>query len=241
MTEQNDHLVLICGPSSTGKSASLMNIDNPEGVMYLNTEANKKLPFKSRFLEYNITDPLDIPRAIQKAEEMPDIHTIIVDSLTFLMDQYESVYVLNSPNTMKAWGEFQQFFKQLMQQDVAKSTKNIIFTAHTSMVLNENEAVMETKVPVKGALKNNGVESYFSTVVSTKRVPMKELSNYKSDLLHISPEEEALGFKYCFQTKITKKTIHERIRSPMGMFSEQETFMDNDAQLLINRLHEYYA
>lgn len=40
MSQQiNDHLVLICGKSATGKSASLMNMDNPEGVMYLNCEA----------------------------------------------------------------------------------------------------------------------------------------------------------------------------------------------------------
>ena len=34
----NDHLVLISGKSATGKSASLMGIENPEGVMYLNCE-----------------------------------------------------------------------------------------------------------------------------------------------------------------------------------------------------------
>ena len=33
---------------------------------------------------------------------MPDIHTIVVDSLTYMLDMYESLYVLNSPNTMKA-------------------------------------------------------------------------------------------------------------------------------------------
>jgi hypothetical protein len=241
MTDHNDHLVLISGPSSTGKSASLMNIKDPEGVMYLNTEANKKLPFKSKFKEYNVTDPLQIYEAFDAAEGMEQIHTIVIDSLTFLMDQYESIYVLNSTNTMKAWGEFQQYFKKLMQQCVAKSSKNVIFIAHTSTTLNENDAVMETKVPVKGALKNNGIESYFSTVISTKRVAMKELEKYASDLLHISEEEEALGFKYCFQTKITKNTINERIRSPMGMFTSQETFIDNDVQQLIERLHEYYS
>jgi len=98
----NDNLVLICGGSSTGKSASLKDLSNPEGVMYLNTEANKKLPFKSKFKEFNITDPLQIIEALTHAETMPDVHTVIVDSLTFMMDQYESTYVLTSANTMKA-------------------------------------------------------------------------------------------------------------------------------------------
>ena len=40
MTQQyNDHLVLLCGKSATGKSASLMGLEKPEGVMYLNCES----------------------------------------------------------------------------------------------------------------------------------------------------------------------------------------------------------
>ena len=41
----NDNLVLVVGKSAAGKSASLMGLENPEGVMYLNCEAGKKLPF----------------------------------------------------------------------------------------------------------------------------------------------------------------------------------------------------
>lgn len=37
----NDHLVLVSGQSATGKSASLLNLANPEGVMYLNCEAGE--------------------------------------------------------------------------------------------------------------------------------------------------------------------------------------------------------
>ena len=37
----NSLLVMIAGESTGGKSASLMNLRNPEGVFYLNTEAMK--------------------------------------------------------------------------------------------------------------------------------------------------------------------------------------------------------
>jgi len=60
---------------------------------------------------------------------------------------------------MKAWGDFAEFFRELMQQYVAKSTKNVVFIAHTLDSYNEGEMVMETKVPVKGSLKNNGINS----------------------------------------------------------------------------------
>lgn len=241
MTQQyNDHLVLLCGKSATGKSASLMGLKNPEGVMYLNCEAGKKLPFKSKFKQFTITDPLQINEAFDAAEGMADVHTIVIDSLTYLLDMYESVYVLNSSNGMQAWGQFAQYFKVLMQQYVAKSTKNVIFTAHTSDTLNEGEMVMETKVPVKGSLKNNGVESYFTIVIASKKVPLKALKEYGSALLNITPEEEALGYKYVFQTKLTKETVNERLRGPLGLFDTKETYIDNNMQLVLNRLHGYY-
>lgn len=240
-TPVNDNLVLLVGKSATGKSASLRDILNQEGVLYLNCEAGKKLPFRSKFLEKTVTDPLQVYEGFDYAETRPDIHTIVVDSLTFLMEMYESVYVVNSANTMKAWGDYAQYCKNLMQQYVARSTKNVIFIAHTKSDLNESEMVMETYVPIKGALKGVGLESFFSIVIASKKVPLKTLKDYSSPLLNVTPEDEALGFKYVFQTKLTKDTVSERLRGPLGLFSNQETYIDNNMQLVLNRLHEYYS
>jgi len=237
----NDQLVLLCGKSATGKSASLMGISKPEGVMYANCESGKRLPFNSKFKEFTITDPLQIYELFDHAETLPDVHTIVIDSLTYLLDMYESVYVLNAVNGMKAWGDFAQYFKVLMQRYVAISTKSVIFTAHTSDSLNESEMLMETKVPVKGSLKNNGIESYFSVVIASKKVNLKGLKDYESKLLNITPEEESLGLKYVFQTRLTKETVNERLRSPLGLFSVPETFTDNNMQLILDRLAAYYS
>ena len=242
MTQKvNDHLILLGGKSATGKSASLMGLENPEGVVYANCEAGKKLPFKAKFKEFIITDPLQINEMFEWAEAQPYVHTIVIDSLTYLLDMYESVYVLNATNGMKAWGDFAQYYKNLMQQYVAKSSKNVIFIAHTADTMNESEMVMETKIPVKGSLKNNGIESYFTVVIASKKVQLKTLKDYSSPLLTITPEEEALGFKYVFQCKLTKDTVNERLRGPLGLFSTKETYIDNNIQLVINRLREYYA
>jgi len=237
----NDHLVLVSGKASTGKSASLMFIQEPKGVMYLNCENGKKLPFKSQFTEYTIVDPLQIIEAVETAENMPEIHTIVIDSLTYMMSMYQTVYIDGSSNGLKAWGEYAAFFKKLMNQYIAKSTKNIVFTAHTSDVMNESEMAQETLVKVSGSLMNFGIESFFSTVISTKKVNLKQLKDYKNDLLTITPEEEALGFKYVYQTRLTKETVNERIRGPLSMWSTQETYIDNNLQNVFNRLKEYYA
>ena len=69
---------------------------------------------------------------------------------------------------------------------------------------------------------------------------IKDLKEYQNDLLVITPEEEALGFKYVFQTKLTKETVNERLRGPMGLWDTKETFIDNDMQKVFDRLHEYY-
>ncbi len=241
MTQINDHLVLICGKSGVGKTASLKSLKNPEGVMYLNCESGKRTPFKANFKQYTISDPMQIYEAFTAAESMPNVHTIVVDSLSMLMELYESVYVINSSNTMRSWGDYAQYFKNLMQQYVAKSTKRVIFTAHVADSLNESEMVVETKVPVKGSLKGVSLEAYFSVIVYAKKVSCKTLKNFKSSLLNISPDEEALDYKHVYQCRITKETINERIRGPMGMFNQQETYIDNDAQLLLDRLEEYYA
>lgn len=242
-SDTNDQLILIAGQSSTGKSAALRNIRNQENWMYLNSEAGKRLPFRNKFMNggFRIEDPYQVIEAFDHAIGNPNVAGIIIDSITFLMDMYETMYVLNAANTMQAWGSYQQFFKTILQQKVVIFGKPVIIIAHTKDVLDEKSMTMKTAVPIKGALANNGVEAYFSTVVHTERMELKDLKDYSSDLLTITEEDEDLGFKYVFQTRPTKATVGKRIRSPMGMFSKAETFMDNDAQRLLDHLHEFYA
>lgn len=233
-------VILLSGKSATGKSASLQKIKNPEGVLYLNCEAGKPLPFNHKFSERVITDPLNVPGYIESWEKKEEIHTIVIDSLSFMMEQYESQYVIPSTNTMKSWGNYSQFFKTLMQDQVAKSTKNIVFITHTMDVVNEAEMINETMATVKGSLKNLGLESYFTTVISSKKVQLTKLTAYQNPLLVITEDDEILGFKYVFQTRLTKDTVNERMRSHIGLWSKEETYIDNDVQLVLDRLNEYY-
>lgn len=241
----NDQLVLISGESASGKSASLANIRNQDRWFYLNCEAGKRLPFKNTFQNFTITDPDQVYEAFEATREGNPFHDkidgIIVDTLTFLMDMFESTRIVGAANTMAQWAAYNQYFKNLMQHYVASSDKSVIFLAHTRSDLDEKAMEMRTSVPIKGALKNNGIESYFSTVVSTKKVPLKELEAYHNDLLNITEQDELLGYKHVFQTQLTKTTVGERIRSPMGMFTREQTYIDNDAQLLLDHLNEYYG
>ncbi len=242
MPDTNNKLVLICGKSASGKSYSFKNIPDKQNWWFLNSEAGKALPFRNNFLKYVITEPELVITALEQGTDDPDCHGIIVDSLTFLMDLYESTRVLApGVDTRKAWGNYQQFFKTVLQQKVPMFNKPVIFTAHVKEVYNESTMQWESQVPIKGALAGNGVEAYFNQIVYAKKMPTKTLEKYQNDLLHITDREKMLGFKHVFQTKITADSLGEKIRGPEDMFSDEETYIDNDVNQLLQRIDEYYS
>lgn len=242
MSELNNQLVLICGYSATGKTASLRNLRDQEKWLYLCAETGKDLSFKNKFKKVRIEDPLHVPQIFDDAIKHPDACCgIIIDSLTFLMDMFESKYVLTASDSRKMWGQYQQYFKNLMQDKIIKFNKPTLILAHTQDYIDETTNEVKTSVPIKGALKGVGIESFFTTVVATKRVNINDLENYQNDMLHITEEEELIGVKHVFQTRLTRKTLGERIRSPMGMFSIKETYIDNDVQILLDHIKDYYG
>lgn len=241
MSDTNDQLALISGASATGKSVSLRNIRDQPDWMYFNCEG-KRLPFKNSFNAFRISDPYQVHEGFDAAiDGKINAKGIITDTTTFMMDMLETLYVNGAPNTQQAWGDFAQFWRTLMMDKVVNFGKPVLMLAHTLTTLNESLGEYQTAVPVKGSLKNQGIEAYFSTVVSTKKVTLKELEPYHNNLLNISEEDELLGYKHVFQTRLTKATKNERIRSPMGMFTKEQTYIDNDAQLLLDHLDSYYG
>ena len=240
----NTKLLLICGKSGAGKSYSFKNIPDQKNWWFLNTEAGKALPYRNQFDRYVITDPDLVTLALEQGTGNPDCHGIIVDSLTFLMDMYESTKILApGVDTRKAWSFYQQYFKTVLQQKVPLFNKPVIFTAHLKEVYNESTMEWESTVPIKGALAGNGVEAYFNQIVYAKKMPVKKLEKFEKDnkLLHITDRERKLGFKHVFQTMITADAINEKIRGPEDMFTEAETYIDNDVNQLLQRIDEYYG
>lgn len=236
----NPQLVLIAGRATCGKSASLRNIREPEKWLYLNTEAGKRLPFKSKFQEANVLEPEQVIATFDYAASASSVKGVIIDSLTFLMNMYENMHVVTASDTQRAWGEYGQFFTRLMLQAVMNCPKPIIFTAHVGSDLDKQAMEIRTSVPIKGATKKIGVEAYFSTVVYAKKAPITLLEEYSNHMLNITDKDRAFGYKYVFQTMLTPDTINETIRSPMDLFQENETYIDNDCQILLDHLQQYY-
>lgn len=243
---ENPKSIMICGESGHGKSASLLGIKDRTDVLYLNCENGKPLPFKSKFKKKTITDPEDIIDFIEQLAELGSespYKFVVIDTVSFMMDMYERVHVSNATNTQKMWGEYGQFFPRLM--DATAKCENIFFImlGHLDSFLDEDEGMMKHRVPVKGALAKKGLEAFFTTVVYVKRMRTKDILKAIPDgnsLLNITAKEERMGFKNVFLTDADKTTIGGRIRSPLGMWLDDELYIDNDVQHVLKRLIEYY-
>lgn len=236
----NKRLVMVVGESGSGKSASLRELEDQKGVLFFNCESGKEIPFKHDFNEIVVDDPYIIFDALDEVRDDDDIHTVVIDSLTMCMEMFESVHVITAADTRKAWGDYAQFFKTLMQQYVATMNKRFIFIAHTQSELNAETGVMEVRVPVKGALAKISIEAYFSIIVAAKKVRVKELEKYENDMLDITKREETVGYKHVFQTLPTKATVGEKMRGPFDLWEDEQTYINNNAQWLLEYIDSYY-
>lgn len=237
---QNKNIVLIMGKPNTGKSTSLMNLNNQNKMVYLNTDL-KELPFKSRFLKnVEVADAMDVLSYINEIEQSAQVEGAVLDTITFLMSMYERQYVNGSTNTQKAWGDYGIFYKEFVHA-IKAGSKDYAILAHEDTVLNEQSMQMETRIPIKGSVGKIGVEADFTTILSTKQMPIKKLEGHENDLLHITDEEREDGFKYVFATRVTKESVGEKMRSAIGLWNRNELYIDNDLNQVFDRLKQYYA
>lgn len=239
---QNKNLVLILGKPNTGKSASLRNL--PQKTMaYLNADL-KEIPFQSNFASsVEIADALEVLDYIDAIEEEAGITGGVLDTITFLMQMYERQYVVPFAGTktgQAAWGDYGNFYRNMIHKLKAGS-KNYAILAHEASEYNELNSRMDSYVPIKGAVGKVGVEADFTTILSSKQMPIKTLEKYPNDLLKITDTEREDGVKYVFQTRITKDSTGEKMRSAMGLWSREELYIDNDLQLVFERLNKFYA
>jgi len=244
---ENNKMFLICGYSATGKTASLRTIKNQEDWIYFGCEAGKGVPFKHNFTYVPIIDPMDLLATMEEIiEDEKDPNNkpyqgIIIDSLDFLMNQFESMYCYNVQDSRKGWQDYGQYFKKLLQETLVKWNKPVICIAHLQTDMQDETNVMLSHAPIKGALKGTLIEAYFNIVIYARKMSVPELKPYTNNLLHISEREKNVGIKYVFQTLPTKLDHNNTIRGPMDLFSDNETFIDNDCQLILDKLEEYYG
>lgn len=208
----------------------------------MNTRKSTPFPHSFTSLKTGITHPEQAVQFFKQVEEMDSIEYCVLDGFNYLMDMFESVVVNQSTNTMKSWGEYADFIKNFMQQVIGPSKKKWIIIAHNNEELTP-EGEFRYYVPIKGSAAKIGIESYFNVVVYAQRQKLSNLNKYDSDpeLLHITTRDERLGYKHVFQVQPTKEVANGRIRDLDGMWEDNQIWIDNDAQLLMDHLSKYYG
>lgn len=234
-------VIVVTGISGSGKSTALRNMDN---VVHLNCEEGKDILFtlknKQFFKSTHITTPMQVIEYIQLAEDKPQVQTIVIDGLNYLMDMYESQFIYKSADTRSAWQDYGQFYKDLVH-NIAVSSKDFIILAHVAYRYNEQNMAIEATIPVKGALAKAGLEASFTTIIGADIVKVEDLEKYSNPLLNITEDDKEDGFKYVLQTRKLANTKNTLIKVPMGVFARNEAFIDSDMSLVMQRLREYYV
>ena len=234
-------VIVVTGISGSGKSTALRNMDN---VVHLNCEEGKDILFtlknKQFFKSTHITTPMQVIEYIQLAEDKPQVQTIVIDGLNYLMDMYESQFIYKSADTRSAWQDYGQFYKDLVH-NIAVSSKDFIILAHVAYRYNEQNMAIEATIPVKGALAKAGLEASFTTIIGADIVKVEDLEKYSNPLLNITEDDKEDGFKYVLQTRKLADTKNTLIKVPLGVFARNEAFIDSDMSLVMQRLREYYV
>ncbi len=209
--------IFIVGPSGTGKSSSLRNL-NPERTIIINTE-QKALPFKGagKFkLNVPIADLDSFEKTFDKAISSNKADVVVVESFTSLTEHaYREI-----GKAFKGFDFWDEYKKELMRiLHKSKNTDKYVIMTGIDQVLEGAGGVEERFISVDGSLKKK-VEKEFVIVLFSDMV-----TNENGD-----PE-------YRFITNRQKGYEHVSAKSPMEMLPKQ---MPNDIAEVIKVIEEYY-
>ena len=132
--------------------------------------------------------------------------------------------------------------QRFMQQVVGASKKKWIILAH-----NEEETVMtganlgmkQYRVPMQGSEAKHGYEAYFNHVIYTTKLPINLANKILEEGVFANPEqftisEQEKNVKYAFVTQQTEEYALGRIRSDFGTWETNQTYINNDIQLVMD-------
>lgn len=241
MQMTNPKIVLVLAPFNSGKTYCLKNAGAITKAFHINCDA-KPLPFKAVNIHSAVPNSVkEIPEFIRQAEAAENIGTIIIDTFTQLGASYTSNYVDGADDTRKAWGEYKVFLDKLIEQ-IKKGTKTYIILAHEDSFIEEGTGITRYKAPFQGGFAKIGLEAHFSTILGATKIRLSTLEESDmNDCLNITEDEKEDDSKYVFRTRIDGTTLGAGYRTPAGMFTRNERFIDNDIAIVLERINEYYS
>lgn len=231
--------ILIVGEATKGKTTSLNFLAEPEKAVYVNTDL-KRLPIKDRFLKHLFTN--DVDEAIEFIEyvcTLKKVNLILLDTITHLMRAFVKDKITKPNAGWDGWAANSVYYQSIIES-LKKSKADSIVLAHIEPVLDEDNVVVGNRIPVQGSPGKTGVESEFSVILQAEYFTLKEIKKFpKNDNLTITKDDKLRGGKYVFVTGKCKKLPLTLARGPLGFWKPNEVIIDNDVQLVLDRLRNY--
>jgi len=208
--------VLVIGGSGRGKTFSFRNMSR-EHTGYINIE-NKPLPFKGSF-KYEVvpTSPADTLNWIVKANNNADIDCMVVDSFSAYVD----MLMLEARATKTNWDIMNHYNENIgkFNDYIKKATKEVFVVAHYEVLMDEAGG-KERRAKVKGKEWEGFVEKDYTIVLYTEA---------KVEF----GEERAKHFFTLYNDGTTSA------KTPPGIFEESLTKIDNDSNLVLQKIREF--
>jgi len=216
--------LLIAGPSGSGKSSSLRNLD-PARTIILSTE-QKPLPFRGarRFqMHQHVHNFAEFERLLTRALASDRADVVVIDSWTSLTEMAYRALIRpverSGDKVMAAWQGYKDALHDILLAAKA-SPKWCVFIGIDDVVQDENNRLIRT-LAVQGSLKGK-VEKEFTVVLWTRVVDP-------------SLADEA-GNRYYF---LTNSDGTCKAKTPMEMFDTM--LVPNDIAAVIRRVTDYYT
>ena len=226
------NLVVILGPTGSGKSTSIKSLDPKETMILALKDIDKALPFKGSRKLYNAQNKNyftlknweEIITYMESASKnLTNVHNIIIEDATYIMRTEFFNRVAEIGYTK--YNELADHFRRIIATGSSlRSDINVFLFLHTEPITQDGN-VVGYKAATVGKLLDNQYNPLESVTVT----------------LFAQPKFDDNGDPiFGFWTKKKKVgDVELPAKSPDGMFEEE--FIPNDLAVIVKAMNEYYG
>ena len=218
--------VIVGGDTGSGKSRSLKNLESKSS--FLINVLGKDLPWKSSKQVFNksnsyITEKYeDIMSLLRKADNNKEIKTFIIDDIGFLMTT--ELFNRSKETGYTKFTEIGKHMQQLIQAiKYLRDDLVVVAMFHTDFIKSDDINI-KLKLKTIGQLLEDKYNPLATTAIAL--------------FTYVKLEENTPAKYYFVINKAILDGIEVPAKTPEDMF--EETLIENDLSLVINRINEYY-
>ena len=208
--------ILLVGSSGRGKTYSFRNMDK-EKTLFVNVE-NKPLPFKGNFKNQIFpTSPAAVLEALLEGSKNPTIECIVVDSFS----AYADLLMAEAKLTKKGYEIFNHYNSGIgtFNDYVKRVKKEVFVTAHYEIIQDEISGSRERRVKCNGKQWEGVFEKDYTICLYTEvKATQGKVPEY-------------------FFTVMNDGT--NSAKCPPDLLGADVLTIDNDAQLIFNKIQEF--